>query len=399
MEIAVISALEPPPTESKDALAGSKTATVPAPPEERKNYLVFVEGLRALAALVVVFNHFYLELWLDRGVPPAPYGFLSYLLIFGHLSVSVFIVISGFCLMLPVVKNRGMLKGGHRRFFARRFRRILPPYYFSLAFTLFFIYIIFRTPGGSHFDSAMIVRPTDFISHLLLLQNAYGAGRISYVYWSIATEFQIYFLFPLLLIGLRRWGNVATTLTTLLVGFLLCYALRDTRFAHMSVQYTGLFALGMAAASLAFSSDARLQRFRERFPFGPVALICAAIIACLAAKLGWQNSIAEYPFYDLPAGIMASCLLITAALAPRSLVSRVCCWRPLAWVGTFSYSLYLIHVPIVVFLLRFVMQPRGIEGVSGFVFLTVVGLPTIVVASYLFYLLCERPFLNTQRSS
>ena len=365
--------------------------------EEQKPYLVFVEGLRALAALVVVFNHFYLELWLDRGLPPAPYGFLSYLLIFGHLSVSVFIVISGFCLMLPVIRNGGRLKGGVRRFFTRRFRRILPPYYFSLAFTLFFIFVVFRTPGGSHFDSAMTVRRTDFISHLFLLQNAYGAGRISYVYWSIATEFQIYFLFPLLLIALRRWGNVATTLTVLCLGYALCYLLRDTRFARMSVQYVGLFALGMAAATLAFSTEPHLQRFRKRFPFGIAAVVCVTIIAGLAARLGWVNSIAEYPFYDLPAGVLAACLLIMASLGSGSLVRRVCSWRPLAWLGTFSYSLYLIHVPIIVFLLRYVMRPHGIEGVAGFVFLTVVGLPIIIVASYLFYLLCERPFLNTAK--
>ena len=334
---------------------------------------------------------------LTEGFRPAPYGFLSYLLIFGHLSVSVFIVISGFCLMLPVVKNGGQLKGGPRRFFTRRFRRILPPYYFSLVFTLFFIYVIFRTPGGSHFDSAMTVRPSDFISHLFLLQNAWGAGRISYVYWSIATEFQIYFLFPLLLLALRRFGNTAATLGTLGVGYALCYALRDTRFAHMSVQYVGLFTLGMAAASVAFSPEPQLQNFRERFPFGITAAICAVTIACLAYALGWQHSIEQYPFYDLPGGVLAACLLITASLSPRSLANRVCSWRPLAWAGTFSYSLYLIHVPIIVFLLRFVMQPHGIEGVRGYVFLIFVGLPIIVIVSYLFYLLCERPFMNTTR--
>lgn len=404
METAASGVLTAPPSEIVSVHEGSDVANATSQPEAdrketRKTHLVFVEGLRALAALVVVFNHFYLELWADRGVPPPRYGFLSYLLIFGHLSVSVFIVISGFCLMLPVVRNKGMLKGGGRRFFARRFRRILPPYYFSLAFTLFFIFVVFRTPGGSHFDSAMTVRPSDFISHLLLLQNAYGAGRISYVYWSIATEFQIYFLFPLLLIGLRRFGNRAVTLTTLVAGYALCYALRDTRFTHMSVQYVGLFTLGMAAASVAFSPEAQLQQFRERFPFGMTAAVCVVSIACLAYALGWQHSIEQYPFYDLPTGVLAACLLIIASVAPRSFVHRVCSWHPLAWVGTFSYSLYLIHVPIIVFVLRYVMQPHGIEGGAGFVFLAIVGLPIIIITSYLFYLLCERPFMNTQRTS
>ncbi len=403
METAASRRIAVPPQETaiarEDRAAEHPTEqSAPAVKEEQKPHLVFVEGLRALAALVVVFNHFYLELWLERGLPSAPYGFLSYLLIFGHLSVSVFIVISGFCLMLPVLKAGGVLKGGVRRFFQRRFRRILPPYYFSIAFTLFFIFVIFRTPGGSHFDSAMTVRPSDFISHLLLLQNAYGAGRISYVYWSIATEFQIYFLFPLLLIGLRRYGNFAVTLTLLLAGYALCYILRDTRFARMSVQYLGLFALGMAAASVAFSTEPRLQRFRERFPFGWTAALCVGIVAGLAAALGYENALLQYPLYDLPTGVCAACLLVIASIAPRSLVNRVCSWRPLAWLGTFSYSLYLIHVPIVVFLVRYALRPLGMEDVRGFALLALFGLPIIIAVAYGFYLLCERPFMNTRRS-
>ena len=61
-------------------------------------------------------------------------GLLTNWLLYGHLAVDVFIVLSGFCLMLPVARSGGALADGARGFFVRRARRILPPYF--AAFTI-----------------------------------------------------------------------------------------------------------------------------------------------------------------------------------------------------------------------------------------------------------------------
>ena len=97
--------------------------------------LDFIDSLRALAALYVMICHAYHEpgngyhaSWLINHIG------LSY----GHVAVDVFIVISGFCLMLPVTRRNGEL-GSVRDFMRRRVRRILPPYYAALILSLLFI--------------------------------------------------------------------------------------------------------------------------------------------------------------------------------------------------------------------------------------------------------------------
>src|SRR5262245_17117716 len=115
-------------------------AAAPNPQEPpRRMHLKHVEGLRAIAALVVFLNHAYAQVWEQQGARP-PAGLLSplrYSMVAGHLSVAVFIVISGFCLALPVVKNGDELRGGVLAFLKRRAWRILPPYYAAMALSLF----------------------------------------------------------------------------------------------------------------------------------------------------------------------------------------------------------------------------------------------------------------------
>ena len=90
----------------------------------------WLDGLRGCAALFVVLHHMWLSSWPffpnDRG----PW-FLGWLL-YGHLGVAVFIVVSGYSLTLAPVRAGGALKGGARRFLRRRAWRILPAYWAAL---------------------------------------------------------------------------------------------------------------------------------------------------------------------------------------------------------------------------------------------------------------------------
>src|SRR5258706_13505 len=81
------------------ALDGPEQQRAASPP---RAHIRHVEGLRAVAALVVFVNHAYAQTWNpDQGrVAPGLLSWVSYSLILGHLSVTVFIVVSGFCLAL-----------------------------------------------------------------------------------------------------------------------------------------------------------------------------------------------------------------------------------------------------------------------------------------------------------
>src|SRR5437660_1154683 len=99
-----------------------------APRPAATRHLKHVEGLRALACLVVFVNHAYGQTWFaEHGqFPKGVLSTFTYSLVAGHLAVTVFIVISGFCLALPVIANGDRLRGGSKNFFKRRALRILP---------------------------------------------------------------------------------------------------------------------------------------------------------------------------------------------------------------------------------------------------------------------------------
>ena len=95
--------------------------------------LGFLDGLRGLAALYVLNHHIIKDIgWrhYSTGDWPWPVAAAINLMTYGHFAVGLFIVLSGFCLMLPVLRAPGhAVPGGFRGFFGRPVRRILPAYY------------------------------------------------------------------------------------------------------------------------------------------------------------------------------------------------------------------------------------------------------------------------------
>jgi peptidoglycan/LPS O-acetylase OafA/YrhL len=154
--------------------------------------LAYLDGLRAVCALFVVAYHAYLAVFIQSS-PTGIITLVSHPTSYGHLAVPIFIVISGFCLMLPIITNDGVLRGGARQFFYKRARRILPPYYSAMI-----LFIL-----GRYFIERETILINDIITHSLLIHNFFPeyirSKSVNPSFWSIAIEWQIYFLFPILL--------------------------------------------------------------------------------------------------------------------------------------------------------------------------------------------------------
>ena len=380
--------------------------------------LDYLDGLRGLAALYVVLHHAYYGLAAEASLPPLT-AWLTYWLFLGRSAVDIFIVLSGYCLMLPIVRSGGSrLPSGAVDFFKRRARRILPPYYAALAVSLLLIACIpaLHTVSAPYalWNEALPAWTLDVIgSHLLLIHNLDPSwhSKIDYPMWSVATEWQIYFLFPLLLLpAWRRWGISATVLIAFVVG-LVPLALFFDRFSGVSPHFLGLFALGMAAADLNFSSKPRHIFWRERLPWGG-----------LAATLGLSLIVVNlrhlsYPFLvtakDILLGAATACLLVfcTRYLTRRHesaatqfpvigqrppLALRLLESRPAIALGAFSYSLYLIHAPILAICQALIRQ-LGLPPTVSLALMLTLAVPLAVGISYLFYLVFERPFLTRRR--
>lgn len=368
-------------------------------PQAKLRYFPFLEGMRALAALVVVFNHIYAEVFPPEQsrTPSGLLGLSSYFMVLGHLAVTVFIVISGFCLAIPVVNNGGAMVGGFQRFIKRRARRILPPYYIALTLSLGLALTILSRPMGTHWDTALDFRPQDVLAHYLMLQNIFGTGRINYVFWSIATEWWLYFTFPLILLLFRRIGPMRTAALAIGVGYAAQLLLLDSRVGRANLHFFGFFALGMCCAFVAHRYQGQLaERWR---PWLLAALAMAVVVIVeLMALWGWENASTQFIYYDLPTAVATIATILLASM-PGSRLGRTLGARPLVTIGGFSYSLYLMHVPFIVLFLQYIVIPLGIQGDAAFVLTSTVGLACVVALAYGFYRVAERPFLNTRRSS
>jgi peptidoglycan/LPS O-acetylase OafA/YrhL len=349
--------------------------------------LEFLDGLRALAALAVLVHHAQLQIWSDvnggLGLPS---------LYIGHLAVNVFIVLSGFCLMLPVLKAGGRLPGGPARFFRRRARRILPPYYGALALSLLLIWLFVGADTGTHWDVSVPVTTNGIVAHMLLLQDVLHRGEINHPFSSIAVEWKIYFLFPLLLLLDKRIGALAATALVVTGSCLAFLGLRGTLLFGLTPHYLGLFALGMLGASLTRGGGATAVP-RIVWPAAGGGLLLLAVVLM---ERGWglRLSAPRALLLDVVVGLLTMVALVLCETRPQSGLCRLLSAKPLVSIGVVSYSLYLIHAPLLQVVWQYGLSDLGLVPSSTFVLLLGLGGPAILGASYLFFLLCERPFMS-----
>jgi peptidoglycan/LPS O-acetylase OafA/YrhL len=358
--------------------------------DPHRQRLAGLDGVRGLAALYVVVFHIFLRVFPGYPVDHAP--FWAAWFIYGRFGVVVFIVVSGFSLGLSPARN-GWRLDAVSRFAQRRARRILPAYWAALAFSLAVAWLIIPQPGQG------IPNLESVLANGLLVQNLEPAHLPNAAFWSMAVEAQLYVAFPLLLLMVRRWGAVAmvaiVTLVVATVGVVGPHVSRLHTFViHSPPDLAALFALGVLTAGIVGASKAR-----RSWPWGWLALAAAAPVI---ATIWWQGSVwaLDHLFWvDLALGPAIACLLAGLATGQPAPLLRLLDTRPIRNLGLSSYSLYLIHAPIVVVVYEKVVAGRVAPGAPAFLVSLVLTLPLSIVLARLFASVFEIPFLRHRRSS
>jgi peptidoglycan/LPS O-acetylase OafA/YrhL len=361
--------------------------------------LAYVDGLRGLVALYVVLHHALMEIDFrgDGGGLPEPVQMLARALLMPRIAVSAFIVLSGFCLMLPVVESR-KLRGGRRAFVRRRARRILPAYYAALGLSLLVTVVLQATGGiaGTRWDvTSPAFDPLGLVSHLLLLHNVAPAWTysIDYPAWSIATEWQIYFVFALLLLPLWRRAGIGVTVVVAFALGLAPHILWNGAFDQAAPWYLGSFALGMLAAHVVAAEQGRWARLREALPWGKLAA-CVLVPLVAALVLLPAPHAMRAVFQDPLASLGVAVLLIALARADVSArLRRALEGRRAMALGACSYSLYLTHAPVLA-ALHAAIRPLSLPPELTLLVLETGGTALALAFAWRFSLLFERPFLS-----
>jgi peptidoglycan/LPS O-acetylase OafA/YrhL len=344
-----------------------------------------LDGIRGLAALYVVVNHIF-----ERTFPGYPHDRAPWWagwFIFGRFAVVVFIVLSGFSLALSPARH-GWRLDSVVRFAVRRARRILPAYWAALAFSLAVAWLVVAPPGQGKPDTSSVV------VNGLLVQNIDRAPTPNGAFWTMAVEAQLYIALPLLLLIVRRLGGIVMVATVTLVVAAVAIAAPHNPRLHMFViesapDLAALFAVGILAAGIVGASKAR-----NVWPW--LALAAAAPVFLTIWRQGsvWTLTPRHLLWVDLALGPAIACLLVGIATGrPKPLV-RLLDSRPIRNLGLCSFSLYLLHEPIVAIAYSRVVAQRYHHGPAAFVVMVALVLPVTIAFAWLFALVFERPFLR-----
>lgn len=358
----------------------------------------FVDGLRAFAMFAVLLCHSYLYAGINTLV--VHFGAhavnAASLFGFGNVGVNVFLLLSGFCLYWPFVKRGSRPEPNLAEYLFRRCRRILPPYYAALG--LFGAIGLLQVVTHHHIYHRNL---TFHYLGLWLLWHALMAHNLSVSQvvaidaplWSLALEFQLYILFPILVEAYRRWNKRGVLVLVLALSSVYRAAIPASAIEvdplNLFVLYYSVFgrcfefALGMYVADIL-----------SRWPQGencPLSAVDYLLGAALVAAGIWHGPL----FADAAWGIPSAALILVGSREPGILGWTLS--RPLfVRVGIFSYSVYLIHQPFIIFvggMLAAYPLPKAVH----WVLVLGVLLPVLICVGYGYHLLFEKPFMTSRR--
>ncbi len=304
-----------------------------APPPGRPR-LLFLDTLRGVAILVVLFHTagHVVDIGTVRWDGPwrtaGPGGWATYSLALGWAGLSLFFVLSGYVIHFARVTDPAAFSV--RGFLARRFWRIVPPYWLALA-----AFHLFTARGG--LTDADNVR--DLAAHAALVHNFWPATLLGVnpSFWSLAVEWQLYLLSPAFLVLRGRYGVAGALGLVAAVGLLW----RVWLLSHMAFA-APITAVGTAPPAVwvdwclgAYLAERHLAGKRA-FPASPVGLAGVFLVSTVHTT--------GVVFAFSLASLFAASVVDRARFAPG--LSRPARFAPLAWLGTISYSVYLWHQPL-----------------------------------------------------
>lgn len=313
-----------------------------------------LDGLRGLALIPVLLFH----LW-PRFLPG------------GLVGLPVFFALSGFVItrgLVAEVVDRGTVD--LRGFFSRRFRRLWPASTAVLALvTVTWLAMAWMTRSISIDILAAFFEVANW--RFLLTGTTYGAHEASPVahFWSLGIEEQVYLVVPLIVFALRRSLRLLLVAFALLIGASVLVTIANAGDATV-IYYSTLtrcaeFFIGSLLAVLVVGRSTTPLRDR----IGRLLTVLGFLALGALVWLSIKSSLGTEAYYrgGLTGLAVLAAVVILAGIWSPSMVAALSI-RPLVWIGSISYGVYLIHWPVHIALLHssipLWMQPWMVLAIS-----------------------------------
>ena len=339
-----------------------------------------IDGIRAIAVLAVVALHARVLPW-------------------GWVGVDLFFTLSGFLITGILLDAREAGGSGWttyaKPFYMRRLLRIVP-----LAWAFLAILFLLAPALG-------IVRPVPFAEQVWywgFLSNAWLGFRSATAwmaahFWSLAVEEQFYLVWPWLALALPRpWlVRVLKTLLVLAIVARIVVVLMHLppQIGHTYENFTITRMDGLVAGSLVAlcaRAEGGLARYVRRATGWLIA--CGALF--LVLQIYAPTKQVGYVFrYAALAGCTASALLLILS-SPAGLASRLLGARWLTWIGARSYGVYVIHLPVVLWLAARALPPVAVLAGALGITLVLAALSWMVLESPILAMKSRWPMLGSE---
>lgn len=332
-------------------------------------YRADIDGLRAIAVLSVIFFHLNII------------GFSG-----GFVGVDVFFVISGYLISSIILNDIHYGNFSITRFYERRIRRIFPALYTVIAFTIIVGFFLLDANTFELFGKS--VTATSFFSSNILYwrESGYFSPKLTNPLlhtWSIAVEEQFYIFFPLLLISINSFFKARYL--TLLLGICIISFLISVNYVYFHKVAT-FYLLPTRAWELLFGAILSLQVLPKLKSNGYRNFVSLAGLSLILFSIGFYSESTLFPGPSALAPVLGAGFIIYSGFGSgTSIVKKYLSLSPIVFIGLISYSLYLWHWPLTVFVKYMIFRN-----------LTIVDKIGIILASFIISVLShkfiEQPF-------
>lgn len=316
----------------------------------------------------------------------------------GGFGVTVFFFLSGFLittLMRAEFESTGAVSFG--RFYLRRALRILPPFYLILLGAALVTDLL--TPGQVS-GATLLAQGLHLTNYWTIAHGETGQPMGTGVYWSLAVEEHFYLLFPLLYVGMQRqrlrpaqqarllWSLCALVMLWRCVLVMAFHVPSDRTYLGTDTRIDSiLFGCALAVWGNPVLDAHRVFPERERhwkYLIVPGAL--AALLLCLVIRNHEFRQTVRYTIQ----GVALTFLFVAAIRYSRWPLFRALNWRPIAFMGVLSYSLYLVHFCALLALHHeFPRMPEWLLGATA--------LASSIGISWSIYELIEKPCARARK--